>query len=88
MSLEELRKKIDNIDEQLITLFEKRMDVAAEIAVFKQANNLPTLDSGREAEKLRALSGKINPHLEPMAQTLFKTLFELSRGYQEKVVSK
>jgi chorismate mutase/prephenate dehydratase len=85
MGLDELRNKIDNIDDQLLSLFEERMDIVSEIAVYKQANGLSTLDSGREAEKLRALSGKINPNLEPLAQTLFITLFELSRSYQDIV---
>jgi chorismate mutase/prephenate dehydratase len=82
MSLDELRKKIDNIDERLLNLFEERMNVVSEIAAYKHANNLPTLDRGREAEKLRTLSGKINPQLEPLAHTLFETLFELSRSHQ------
>ena len=85
MNLDELRKKIDNIDEQLIKLFEERMNVVSEIAEYKQANNLPTLDSRRETEKLRSLSEKINPKLEPHAHTLFDTLFELSRNHQSTI---
>jgi monofunctional chorismate mutase len=84
MTLDELRNKIDSIDERLITLFKERMNVVSKIAAFKQANNLPTLDRRRETEKLQALSGKIDPQLEPFARTLFETLFELSRSYQEK----
>jgi chorismate mutase/prephenate dehydratase len=85
MSLEDLRNKIDSIDEKLLGLFEERMNIVSEIAAFKQANNLPTLDSGREFEKLRTLSRKIDPQFEPFAHTLFETLFELSRSYQNKV---
>ena len=84
MSLDDLRNKIDSIDQKLLDLFEERMNVVSEIAVFKKANNLPTLDREREAEKLRSL-GKINPRIEPLAHTLFDTLFELSRSYQSTV---
>lgn len=36
MELSEYRKKIDEIDAELLALFTKRMDVAAEIAEYKQ----------------------------------------------------
>ena len=85
MSLDELRSKIDAIDEKILGLFEERMNVVCEIAAFKQANNLPTLDRGREADKLRSLSGKISPQMEPLAHTLFDTLLELSRSHQSTI---
>ena len=85
MSLDELRNKIDHIDEELLRLFAERMDIVAEIAAYKQANNLPVLDKGREAEKLQAIAGKVKPHLEPLAYTLFNTLFELSRSSQSSM---
>ena len=85
MNLDELRKKIDTIDEQMIKLFEERMDVVSEVAEYKQANGLPTFDSRRETEKLRSLSGKVDPKLEPHAHTLFDTLFELSRNHQSTI---
>ena len=85
MSMDDLRKKIDNIDEKLLGLFEERMKVVSEVAAFKKANNLPTLDREREAEKMRALFGKTSPQIEPLAYTLFDTLFELSRSYQNTV---
>ena len=85
MSLDDFRNKIDSIDEQLLGLFEERMNVVSEIAKYKQTNNLPTLDRGREAEKLRALSGKVDSQLEPLAHILFDTLLELSRSHQSTI---
>jgi len=82
MNLDEMRDKIDQIDEQLLSLFQQRMDTASEIAAFKQQHNLPTLDSGREEAKLQALTGKVRPELESYALTLCDTLFELSRSHQ------
>lgn len=39
MSLDLLRNQIDQIDEQLVALFEKRMETAKEIALEKKRNN-------------------------------------------------
>ena len=85
MNLDDLRNKIDIIDEELLRLFAERMDIVSEVAAYKQANSLPVLDQGREAEKLQAISGKVKPHLEPLAHTLFTTLFELSRSHQSSI---
>ena len=41
MNLEELRLEIDKIDDQLIKLFEQRMDIAAKIGAYKKENGLP-----------------------------------------------
>jgi len=82
MNLEQYRKSIDEIDTELISLFEKRMDVVSKIADFKKENNLPTLDRKREAEKLDEIANKVRDDLEPYAHTLFDTLFELSRVHQ------
>ena len=43
MDLKELRSEIDVIDDELVRLFGKRMDIAAQIADYKKENNLPIL---------------------------------------------
>ena len=86
MNLDDLRNKIDKIDEGILRLFEERMDVVSQVAMYKKANNIPVLDSGREAEKLQAISGKVMPQLEPLAHILFTNLFELSRSHQNSML--
>ena len=48
MELSDYRRQIDDIDSQLLALFYRRMDVAAQIGGYKTAHNLPALSSGRE----------------------------------------
>ena len=48
MNLNDLRGKIDKIDDELIRLFEQRMDVSAEIAGFKKQKNIAVYDPARE----------------------------------------
>lgn len=82
MNLQELRTKIDEIDQEMTRLFEARMDVASEIAAYKRANNLPVLDAGRERDKLAEIAESSRADLQTYAQMLYSTLFELSRSYQ------
>ena len=46
----ELRGQIDEIDRQLIELFERRMDVAREIGAVKREHNLGIRNERREME--------------------------------------
>ncbi|MFZ7133782.1 MAG: chorismate mutase [Eubacteriales bacterium] len=48
--LEQLRSDIDKIDVQLISLFEKRMDISQEIAEYKENNGLCIYDESREKQ--------------------------------------
>lgn len=41
MDLKELRAQIDDIDDELVKLFCKRMDIAAQVADYKKENGLP-----------------------------------------------
>ncbi len=42
-----LRKQIDEIDEQLLTILAKRMRISKEIGIYKKEHNMPILQSGR-----------------------------------------
>ena len=50
--LEELRQSIDQIDQELVRLFERRMAVTREVGEYKQQVGLPVLDAAREREVL------------------------------------
>ena len=58
MDLSQLRSQIDSIDDQLISLFGQRMEIAAQIADYKKQNNLPIYVPSREREKLLDVSQK------------------------------
>ena len=44
----QLRQEIDEIDQEMVRLFEKRMDVSRRVAEYKIANGKKILDRGRE----------------------------------------
>ena len=84
MDLKELRGQIDEIDDQLVELFSKRMDIAAAIGDYKKANNLPVFVPAREREKLKDVAEKAGPEMANYTRVLYSMLFELSRSYQSK----
>jgi len=87
MDLQELRKNIDEIDNNLIQLFQQRMDISADIAKYKQQNNLPVYDPVREQAILNKLSLKVNAEHKSSIIALYSLLFELSRKRQEQILN-
>jgi len=86
MDLQELRLRVDEIDNELIRLFEQRMDVSAEIARYKQRIGIAVYDPERERQKLRDLSQKVKGEHEAYVSALFSLLFEVSRAEQENII--
>lgn len=84
MDLNNYRQQIDAIDEEILRLFQQRMDVAENIAAYKKEHHLPILQAGREREKLATLSAQTRPELRSYLRVLYSLLFELSRAHQEK----
>ena len=82
MNLDELRTQIDAVDDSLVELFQKRMDIAAQIAEYKRENGLPILQSAREREKLATISAGAPEEMQRYLRVLYSLLFELSRTYQ------
>ena len=84
MELKDYRAQIDAVDDEIVRLFQERMDIAAKIAAFKKENGLPILQSAREREKLADVTGKAREDMQSYLRVLYSLLFELSRTYQEK----
>lgn len=84
MDLKELREEINDIDSDLVKLFTKRMDIAAQVADYKKENNLPIYVPAREREILQDVAEKAGPEMANYTRVLYSMLFELSRSYQRK----
>lgn len=86
MELKAYREQIDYIDDEIVRLFRQRMDVAAQIAQYKQEKGLPILQPEREQEKLDTLCRAVEPTLRPDLRELYGLLFTLSRRHQAAVL--
>ncbi len=49
-TLEDIRTEIDEIDEQLMVLLDKRIELVKEVKELKRANNIAVLDEKREQD--------------------------------------
>lgn len=88
MEIKDLRNEIDSIDSQLVSLLEKRMQTATEIAEYKKENKVPIFDSGREREVINKVTAEAAPQLSGYVKTLYQTIFDVSRSYQYSLIGK
>ena len=77
------RNKIDNIDKQIVELFEERMKAVEYIADYKIKNNKPVLDLPREKEKIDSLMSLTSNYVNKQGiKELFKQVMASSRKLQ------
>ena len=84
--IEELREKIDSIDEDIVRLFKERMDVAAGVAEYKRANNMPVNDPARERQLLSKISQMAGNEFSDYSKVLYSTILSLSKSYQRALL--
>ena len=83
MDLSELRVEIDNVDRQMVELFEKRMDIASRIADYKIANGKKVFDRDREIQKIKAVKELAHSDFNKVGvEELFSQLMSVSRKLQ------
>ena len=82
MNLDEIRSRLDAIDDEMIRLFVQRMRLVSDVAAYKKENGLPVLDTGRERQIVNRVSLRAGEDLEHYAKLLYQTLFSVSRAYQ------
>lgn len=82
-SLEDYRKEIDSIDRELISLFEKRMNVAIKVGEYKKERNLPVFNAKREEEVIEKNINLLhNKKYNDITRDFFEKIMELSRSLQ------
>jgi len=82
MDITDLRKEIDAIDDDLIKLLEERFDIVMEVKAYKQANNLPVLDSSREALIYDKIDQASSEYTEEIKH-IYKMILHESRTLQQ-----
>ena len=84
MDLQEIRSQIDIIDDQLVHLFTKRMELSAQVAAYKKEHNLPIYVPAREREILLKVEEMAGSDMAQYVRVLYSVIFELSRTYQSE----
>lgn len=84
MNLDSIRADIDDIDHELVHLFQVRMNLVSEVAKYKAANNIPIFNPEREKEILNNLipEGELGPYTKDFIQSIF----DISKKYQSLLI--
>lgn len=86
--LTQIRQEIDEIDKQLVELFEKRMDCAGEVAEYKRGTGKAIYDPIREKNKIEILTeGQKDTFMAKAIEEMFLQLMSISRRYQYSILS-
>ncbi len=88
MDLQKSRSDISQIDEQIVSLFQKRMAISKEIAKYKKENRLPIYDPERERAILNRVTALAGDELADYTGVLYQTMFDVSRSYQHTVINR
>ncbi len=85
MDLLELRSQLDEIDRQIVELYEERMDICSKVADYKIETGKKVFDRTREEQKLRTLKALTHNEFNACGvQELFEQIMSMSRKLQYK----
>ncbi len=88
MDLSELRVEIDKVDRQIVELYEKRMDIASQVADYKISTGKKVYDKEREEAKLEAVKSMVHSDFNRVGiEELFSQLMSMSRKLQYQKLS-
>lgn len=87
MDLSAIRAEIDEIDEQLVKLLEKRTQLACDVARYKKENNMEVFQQGREQFILDKVSDSVPDDLKSSMDIIFKTVMDLSKCRQWQMLT-
>ena len=88
IDLSELRNQIDDIDRQIVDLYEKRMAVSSQVAEYKIETGKKVFDKEREDSKLETLKGLTHNNFNSHGiEELFQQIMSMSRKLQYKMLA-
>lgn len=87
VDLAESRKKIDEIDAQIVALFKERMDAATDVAAYKRSTGKKVFDPEREEQKIGVLRDMVEGEFNKTSiEDLFRQIMSISRKHQYQVL--
>lgn len=82
-TLEELREQLDEIDDQITQLYQRRMDVCEQVGEYKVKAGRKVYDRQREKDKLADVASKVEGEFNRKGiQELYSQLMSMSRKLQ------
>ncbi len=82
LNLDEIRKQINEKDNQLEKLFLERMTLCKQVAQYKIDNNMPVFQSAREGQIIDRVRQQAEDEYKDSVQTLFTAMIDISKFHQ------
>lgn len=82
LDLDELRSQINEIDEQILSLFTKRMQTCYKVAEYKIANDMPVFQMDREHQIIERVRSEVPADMADPAEVLFTNMMDISKCKQ------
>ncbi len=82
MNLEEIRKQIDSVDDNIAELYNQRMNLVEQVVEAKKQQEKSVNDPDRERKILLRVAQKVDENKQVYLKRVFETLFETSKAYQ------
>lgn len=87
MNLEEIRQEIDRVDDALIALLEKRMNLVGQVVDFKKSTGKAVLDNKREEVIVSRVADKVeNKDYQAAIVATFSDILKHSRTFQKQQI--
>jgi monofunctional chorismate mutase len=81
--LSELRKKIDEIDAQIVQLIDERLDIATEVGAIKKQMNVPIYSEEREKVVVNHVVSLVrHPEIKDLVRNIYEEMIPIFRGYE------
>lgn len=80
--INDLRSKIDAIDDNIMELYKSRMSLVSEIGELKATGGISVVNGVREQQILDRLLPNIDASMQPYAKRMLTCLFDTSKAYQ------
>ncbi len=87
MDITNIRGEIDAIDQELVKLFRRRLDIVADVAASKHERGAPVTDPARERDILSRVTAEVGPEYENGARLFFSTLFGIAKARQRTMLN-
>lgn len=88
MDLSQLRVQLDEIDSQLVRLYEDRMELCRQVGEYKLETGKRILDKEREKQKIQAVSALVHNEFNRTGiSELFEQIMAMSRKLQYQIIS-
>ena len=88
-TLEELRLQLDEVDDQIVKLFEQRMGICEKVGEYKVGSGKKVFDRQRENNKLNDVASKVSTDFNKKGiKELYQQLMSMSRKLQYQLLVK